>query len=55
MGVRMCACVCVCVSVRICTKSKFTRLFLCRSESKCIYECKPQACVFVCVHISVYG
>ena len=49
----------VCVCVRVCVYAivyayaiksyrKFTRSFLCRSEGKCIFECRPQAYVRVC-------
>ena len=49
---RVRACVCAYVIVHACAlKSKFSRsFFVYRSESKCIFECRPQTYVGVCAY-----
>ena len=60
MRVYVCGCayVCVCVCVFYAYAQRVSlRVHFCVEVrvSAYNYEIKPQACVFVCVHISVYG
>ena len=51
VGVRVCVRVFVYIILHAnALKSKFTCSFLCRSEGKCIFECRPQAYERVCAY-----